>query len=66
MLLSLVFIIAMIVSKEIFASYIPRIFLNEVNTATVLAYIAYFLICNLPMIINVMEDMRWKSLQSKI
>ncbi len=61
-----VLIVCLVITKDVYATYIPRIIFNETNFLSILIYIAYFIVSSLPMIINIMEDIRWNSLQSKI
>ena len=46
--------------------YFPMIRLPAFSPLTVLIWTAYLLLCYLPMIINVREDMKWRRLQLKI
>ncbi len=62
----IVLILVAIFTKEIYASYVPRIIFNDTNFVGTSVYIAFFVLCNMPIIINIMEDIRWNSLISKI
>lgn len=46
--------------------YYPSVRMNAVNAFSVLGFCAFFLFCNLPMIINITEDIRWQASQSRI
>ncbi len=63
---SILFIVAMVISKQVFAIYIPRLAINETNLWSIMFYAEYIIVCNIPVLINIREDIRWNSLQSKI
>jgi len=46
--------------------YFPMIKIPEITTISIIVYIAYLILCFLPIILNVREDMKWQHLQSKI
>lgn len=46
--------------------YFPRIIYPEISSFSFLLYGVYGLLCYLPIILNVLEDIKWKHLQSKI
>ncbi len=66
MLCAITAVIISLITKAVYSSYIPRILLNELDFMSVFAYVAYLGLCLLPMTINIYEDNRWNSLQSKI
>ena len=53
-------------AKKIHILYFPVFTMNEVTPAAVLTYGLYGLLCILPLILNIVEDLRWRSLRSKI
>lgn len=55
-----------IVTKEVSFLYYPMLKMNETTLWAVLVYILYGILCLLPTIINLIEDMRWHYLKSKI
>jgi energy-coupling factor transport system permease protein len=48
------------------AQYFPSIRFHQPSDLGMLAYAAYFLFCFSPVILNIMEDVKWHYLQSKI
>lgn len=48
------------------AQYFPSISFHQPSGIGILACAAYFLFCFLPVILNIMEDIKWHYLQSKI
>ncbi|WP_422657724.1 energy-coupling factor transporter transmembrane component T [Paenibacillus sp. EC2-1] len=46
--------------------YFPSIKMMEITVYSVLVYISYFLLCTVPVIINMVEAMKWKYIESKI
>ena len=59
-------LLAGIGAKKIHILYFPVFTMNEVTPAAVLTYALYGLLCILPLILNIVEDLRWRSLRSKI
>ena len=49
-----------------FTQYFPMIKLAAVSPLGILIYISYFILCFLPIIINVKEELKWRRLQSEI
>ncbi|MEG0693386.1 MAG: energy-coupling factor transporter transmembrane protein EcfT, partial [Oscillospiraceae bacterium] len=48
------------------AEYIPHIQFSEFNLASGLAYVAFLILCILPLLINSMEAVKWRYLKSKV
>lgn len=46
--------------------YFPAFIMNETTPGAVLVYVLYGLLCLLPLILNIVEDMKWRSLRSEI
>lgn len=46
--------------------YFPVFTINATNVGAVLLYILYALLCAMPLILNVLEDIKWRSLRSEI
>lgn len=40
--------------------------MNETTTGAVILYILYGILCMLPLILNILEDIKWRSLRSEI
>ena len=59
-------LLAGIGAKKIHILYFPVFTMNEATPAAVLTYGLYGLLCILPLILNIVEDLRWRSLRSKI
>jgi energy-coupling factor transport system permease protein len=45
--------------------YYPSIKANAITPFSILVYIAYFALCMVPVLINMVEAMKWKSIESK-
>jgi energy-coupling factor transport system permease protein len=45
--------------------YYPSIKASEITPFSILVYIAYFALCMIPVLINMVEAMKWKSIESK-
>ena len=59
-------VVAGIVSKTVYFLYYPMIVINEVTISSALVYLCYGVLCLLPVVINVIEDIKWHYLKSKI
>lgn len=46
--------------------FFPAIKINKISIFSLLVYFAYLILCMLPVIINIQEDLRWKYIESKI
>lgn len=46
--------------------YFPSIKMREITLLSVVVYIAFFVLCMVPVIINMVEAMKWKYIESKI
>ena len=46
--------------------YFPVFVINETTVGAVLLYILYGILCMLPLILNILEDIKWRSLRSEI
>lgn len=46
--------------------YFPTMKGTEMGTASIMSFIAYFMLCITPLIINIWEDWKWKRMQLKI
>ncbi len=55
-----------LLTETVYSLYMVRILINKTTFASVLVYIAYAVLCFLPVGLNVMEDIRWNYLKSKI
>ncbi|MEG1835663.1 MAG: energy-coupling factor transporter transmembrane component T [Oscillospiraceae bacterium] len=64
-LLSIIIIIGFFLGVSS-ARYFPTIEFKIPNAFAVIVYFAYFLLLSLPLVINFMEDIKWKYLKSKI
>ena len=52
--------------EAIFIQYYPLIQMNTNRTVAIMVYFLYGILCFLPVILNVMEDVKWHYLKSKI
>ena len=59
-------VIVGIVTKTVRFLYYPMILMNDTTVWAVLVYICYGAICLLPFVMNVIEDIKWHYLKSKI
>lgn len=55
-----------IVTKQVYFLYYPALVMNENTLWATLVYIFYGILCFLPIIINLAEDIKWHYLKSKI
>ena len=59
-------LMACIANKQIHILYFPVFAMNRPTPAAVLSYGLYGLLCALPLILNILEDIKWRSLRSNI
>lgn len=45
--------------------FYPSIKASTITPFSILIYIAYFALCMIPVLINMVEEMKWKSIESK-
>ena len=55
-----------IVTKTVRFLYYPMVVINDINFGSVLVYVCYGALCFLPLMMNVIEDIKWHYLKSKI
>lgn len=55
-----------IVTKKVYFLYFPMMEGNPLNWETLLIYVIYGGMCMLPMVINIVEDIKWRYLKSEI
>ena len=55
-----------IVTKQVYFLYYPTLVMNENTLWAIMIYIFYGILCFLPIIINLAEDVKWHYLKSKI
>lgn len=46
--------------------FFPSIKMNEITSFSIVVYIAYFVLCMIPVIINLVEEIKWTYMKSKI
>ncbi len=51
---------------QIDIQYFPSVKMGEITGFGILVYATYFLFCFAPIILNIMEELKWQHLQSKI
>ncbi|MBQ6811348.1 MAG: energy-coupling factor transporter transmembrane protein EcfT [Firmicutes bacterium] len=66
LLLMLVITFIPIAMGEVFISYYPLVFMNETTALAMVNYIAFGILCFLPLILDLLEDIKWRVLKSKI
>ncbi len=59
-------VLAGIATKMVHFLYYPMIVINDLTVGAVLVYLCYGVLCFLPVGINVIEDIKWHYLKSKI
>lgn len=69
-LATLVFLILIIITGSILGQnniqYFPSIIVVDITLFSILIYIAYFVLCFTPLILDIKEQVKWQHLQSKI
>ncbi len=60
------FAFIMVAIGKIFISYSPLFIMNETTPLAIFVYIAYGFLCFFPMVIDIMEDVKWHVMKSKI
>ncbi len=66
MLTAVAGIVASVLTRTVYSSYIPRILINDTHFLSIGTYFLYFALCLVPVSINIVEDRRWHSLRLKI
>lgn len=66
MLLMLVITFVPIAIGKIFINYYPLTVMNETTAVAVLNYIAFGILCFMPLILDLVEDVKWRVLKSRI
>ena len=66
MVLAFLWIVVGITSERLSVLYYPVFSMNEWSVYAVVGYILYGIVCFLPMILNIAEDIKWHYLKSKI
>lgn len=61
-----IFLTGAILSKNVFFLYYPMVVMNEHTGVSILAYCAYGILCFLPVMIDIVEDIKWHYLKSEI
>ncbi len=61
-----IFLAVILIFKKIFVFYYPILVLNEHTALACLAYCVYGLFCFLPLAVDIVEDIKWHYLKSKI
>ncbi len=59
-------VIGGIATKTVRFLYYPMVTMNGINFGSVLVYVCYGALCLLPLMMNVIEDIKWHYLKSKI
>ncbi len=49
-----------------YSNYFPSIIFGDINTYSLSVFLSYFLLCSLPILIHIREEILWKAIQSKI
>lgn len=55
-----------IYNGAMYSNYFPSIIFADVNMYSLSVFISYFLLCSLPVIIHIREEISWKAIQSQI
>ncbi len=59
-------VIAGIATKTVRFLYYPMVVMNDLTVGAVFCYVCYGMLCLLPVLMNVIEDIKWHYLKSKI
>ncbi len=62
----IIYIIAGLASKSVYFYYFPKTARIKISFYSLSVYISYFLLCFMPVIIEIKEQLKWKSIKSKI
>jgi len=60
----LIFIVAGIVLNITNMKFFPMIIINEITPISIMVYFAYLILLGVPIVIGVLEDIKWKYIQS--
>ncbi len=52
--------------RENIICFFPSIKIKKITSFSLFIYISYLLLCMLPIIINIQEAIKWKSIESRI
>lgn len=63
MILAGILLILGIMSETVYSLYFPVMEINSLNVQAVLVYVVYGILCTLPIVINVAEDIKWHYLK---
>lgn len=66
LLLMLVITFIPIITGSVYVVYYPMVQINPASLTAVLNYIAFGILCFLPLVFDLMEDVKWRVLKSKI
>jgi energy-coupling factor transport system permease protein len=55
-----------VVTGDVFIYYYPMVQMNDATVWAVLDYLVFSFLCFLPLILDVVEDVKWHVLKSKI
>lgn len=66
--MSIVFAVVVrgIMTKNIYVYYFPMFQINELTWRSLTVYICYGILCMFPVIVNILEDIKWRYLRLKI
>lgn len=53
-------------ARQVRILYFPLFTVNKMTPAAAMAYLLYGVLCALPVVLNIMEDIKWRSLRSGI
>lgn len=66
MVLMLVIVFVPIATGTVYITYYPLLIMNEPTAGAVLNYIAFGILCFMPLALDLVEDIKWRVLKSKI
>lgn len=66
LVLATLIIFVAIAAKKIFIVYYPMITMNNNSAFSIFIYVLYMALCFFPLIFNIVEDLKWRALKSKI
>ena len=66
MMLMLVIVFVPIATGNVYINYYPLVIMNETTAGAVMNYIAFGILCFMPLVLDLVEDIKWRVLKSRI
>ena len=55
-----------IATGNVYINYYPLVIMNETTAGAVMNYIAFGILCFMPLVLDLVEDIKWRVLKSRI